>query len=87
MLNLAVNGTMRMFNSLDETIVFFSRLDDQLIMTCADFFMPSSVAIPLTTAFLIRLLILHPHMKQRAQTEIDRVVGRSRLPTLSDKNE
>ncbi|KAG4077443.1 hypothetical protein HA402_002870 [Bradysia odoriphaga] len=60
---------------------------DQLIMTCVDFFMATSVAIPLAVAYLVRLLILNPHMKQRAQGEIDRVVGRSRLPTLSDRTE
>lgn len=61
-------------------------LDDQLVMTCVDFFMPVSVSTPIVVAFYLRQMILYPHMKERVQDEIDKVVGRSRLPTLDDRN-
>lgn len=31
-------------------------------------------------------MTLYPHVQQRAQDEIDRVVGRARLPNLDDKD-
>lgn len=55
-------------------------------MTCVDFFMPVSVSTPNVVAFYLRQLILNPHIKERIQFEIDMVVGRSRLPTLDDRN-
>ena len=32
-------------------------------------------------------MILHPEVQQKAQEEIDRVVGHDRLPTFEDRNE
>lgn len=32
------------------------------------------------------LMTLNPHMQARAQDEIDRVVGKSRLPNIEDKD-
>lgn len=55
-------------------------------MTCVDFFMPVSVSTPIVVAFFLRQMILNPQMKSRIQNEIDNVVGRSRLPTLDDRN-
>lgn len=60
--------------------------DDQLIMTCTDFFMPTSVSTPMVVAFFLRQMIFNPQMKRRIQDEIENVVGRSRLPTLDDRN-
>lgn len=31
-------------------------------------------------------MVLHPTVYQRAQEEIDRVIGRKRLPTLADED-
>lgn len=30
------------------------------------------------------IVLLHPHIQERGQEEIDRVVGRDRLPTFED---
>lgn len=49
--------------------------------------MPVSVSTPIVIAFYLRHMILNPHMKERIQHEIDEVVGRSRLPTLDDRNQ
>lgn len=37
----------------------------------------------MTTLFLV--MCLHPEVQDRAQAEIDRVVGRGRLPTVDDQ--
>lgn len=39
----------------------------------------------MTTFFL--LMTLYPHTQTRAQEEIDRVVGKSRLPNVRDKDD
>ncbi|KAA1476007.1 cytochrome P450 [Dentipellis sp. KUC8613] len=36
--------------------------------------------------FAFLALVLNPHVQRRAQEEIDRVVGRDRLPTLNDRS-
>ena len=33
----------------------------------------------------IAAMLLHPHVQRKAQEEIDRVVGRNRLPDLNDR--
>jgi len=32
------------------------------------------------------MMTLHPDSQRRAQAEIDRVIGKERLPTIDDKN-
>jgi cytochrome P450 len=32
------------------------------------------------------MMTLHPDVQRRAQAEIDRVIGKERLPTIDDKN-
>lgn len=39
----------------------------------------------MTTFFL--LMMLYPHTQARAQEEIDRVIGKSRLPNVGDRND
>lgn len=34
----------------------------------------------------IRTMVLHPDVQRRAQEEIDRVIGRDRLPEMADRN-
>lgn len=43
-----------------------------------------TVGIALTT---LLLLAMHPDIQRRAQDEIDRVVGRERLPDFEDREE
>jgi len=60
-------------------------LDDQLMLICMDFFIAGAIPIGATLDFLVLMMLLHPEVQQKAQKEIDSVVGRSRLPQLSDK--
>lgn len=39
----------------------------------------------MTTFFF--LMMLNPHAQARAQDEVDRVVGKSRLPSIGDKDD
>jgi cytochrome P450 len=39
----------------------------------------------MTTFFLV--MTLHPQVQQRAQAEIERVVGKDRLPNLNDQKD
>jgi cytochrome P450 len=38
-------------------------------------------------ASFVLAMILHPHVLKKAQEELDRVIGRSRLPELSDRKD
>lgn len=59
--------------------------DEQLVMTCTDFFFPSLTAVPVTFAFLIQRFLLEPEALKKMQREIDNVVGVGRLPELDDR--
>lgn len=48
---------------------------------------PAPVAIGQTLNFLWTYLMKYPEIQIKVQEEIDRVVGRSRLPTLDDRKE
>ena len=50
-----------------------------------DFFIAGAIPIGATLDFLVLMMLLHPEVQQRAQKEIDSVVGKNRLPQLSDK--
>lgn len=56
-------------------------------MTYVDFLMGALSAIPIAVGLLFRQLVLNPETKKRVHDEIDRVVGRSRLPTLNDRSQ
>jgi hypothetical protein len=48
---------------------------------------PSPIAIGHTLSFYFVFLINNPHVQVKIQEEIDRVVGRSRLPNVDDRKE
>jgi cytochrome P450 len=50
-----------------------------------DLFMAGSETTSKSLGFGFLYLLRHPEVQQRAQAEIDAVVGRERLPDLSDK--
>jgi cytochrome P450 len=50
-----------------------------------DFFIAGVIPIGATLDFLVLMMLLHPEVQQKAQKEIDSVVGRNRLPQLIDK--
>lgn len=61
----------------------FSEL--QLLAICLDLFMAGSETTNKTSNFMFLHLVRNPHIQKRARREIDRVIGRGRLPTLQDK--
>lgn len=61
----------------------FSEL--QLLGICLDMFIAGSETTNNCTNFMMLHLTRNPHVQKRASDEIDRVVGRNRLPKLSDR--
>nr|WNK22291.1 cytochrome P450 [Athetis lepigone] len=58
---------------------------DQLILTCTDYTFPASSAVQFVLAMLVERLLLQPEVQDKIHEELDRVVGRDRLPTLDDR--
>lgn len=50
-----------------------------------DLFIAGAIPIGNTLDFLVLMMLLHPDVQKNVQEEIDAVVGRNRLPQLSDK--
>lgn len=69
------------------TILFITFADDQLILTCLDFTFPPLSALSTTVAFLVQQIFIQPEIESKIQSEIDKVVGNGRLPTLDDRIE
>ena len=53
---------------------------------CADFILPSLAALSTQLTFILEKLIKHPEILKKCQDEIDKNVGRGRLPSLDDRN-
>ncbi|XP_067003245.1 probable cytochrome P450 303a1 [Anabrus simplex] len=73
---------LQMLNSKDRKESFS---ESQLVAICMDLFMAGSETTTKTLAFGFFYLLLNPEVQRRAQAEIDAVVGRDRLPLLSDR--
>nr|CAH7748876.1 unnamed protein product [Callosobruchus chinensis] len=73
-----INGNAKLQNST------FS--EQQLIITCMDMFMAGSETTSNTLSFCFLYLVLYPEVQKKAQEEIDKVLGREKVPTLSDKH-
>nr|ACZ97412.2 cytochrome P450 CYP304F2 [Zygaena filipendulae] len=58
---------------------------EQLAMICVDFTFPPASAIPMVLTILTERLLLQPEIQDKIHEEIDRVVGKSRLPNLDDR--
>jgi cytochrome P450 len=50
------------------------------------YFAGSDTTVAAVIGFFLGMLV-HPEVQARAQTEVDRVVGRDRLPVLEDREE
>ncbi|KAF7987189.1 hypothetical protein HCN44_010857 [Aphidius gifuensis] len=61
----------------------FSEL--QLLAICVDLFMAGTETTTKALNFCFLYLVLYPDVQKKAQDEIDRVIGRDRLPFLSDR--
>ncbi|XP_019865636.1 probable cytochrome P450 304a1 [Aethina tumida] len=59
--------------------------DEQFLIVILDCMFPAGIAIGHTLNFHFVNLINNPGVQVKMQEEIDRVVGRSRLPTLDDR--
>ncbi|KAG8223776.1 hypothetical protein J437_LFUL001496 [Ladona fulva] len=59
--------------------------DKQLVFLCVDLFMAGSDTTFNTLTFAILYMILYPEKQQKVQEELDRVVGKDRLPSLEDR--
>lgn len=61
----------------------FSEL--QLLAVCLDMFMAGTETTNKTANFMFLHILRNENIQKKAREEIDRVVGRSRLPTLDDR--
>lgn len=61
----------------------FSEL--QLLAICLDMFMAGTETTSKSANFMFLHIIRNENIQKKARAEIDRVVGRSRLPTLDDR--
>ncbi|CAH2105367.1 unnamed protein product [Euphydryas editha] len=59
--------------------------EEQFQLVCTDYMFPTATATESTLTLLIERLLLHPEVQDKIHEEIDRVVGRDRLPTLDDR--
>ena len=57
----------------------------QLVVSMGDFFVAGGETTATTLRWAVLLLSYHPEVQIKMQEEIDRVVGRERLPTLDDR--
>ncbi len=65
---------------------FFGELgDSNYVNSMFDLFLAGSETTSTTLVFMVLYCMHYPEEMKKAQAEIDEVVGRSRLPTLSDK--
>lgn len=59
--------------------------ESQLLAICMDMFMAGSETTSKSLGFGFLYILLFPEVQVKAREEIDRVVGRERLPTLNDR--
>lgn len=71
-----------MLSSKNETDSFSEK---QLLAVCLDLFIAGSETTNKSVGFLMLHMIRNPEIQAKMQEEIDRVVGRERLPTLEDR--
>lgn len=65
--------------------IFACSLEQQLLAICMDMFMAGSETTSKSLGFGFLYMLLNQDVIKKAQEEIDRVVGRDRLPTLNDR--
>ena len=59
--------------------------DKQLAVTGTDFLFPAATTVSTTLNFAMMFLLTYPNVQTKMQQELDKVVGRDRLPTLDDR--
>ncbi|XP_039510002.1 cytochrome P450 2C8-like isoform X2 [Pimephales promelas] len=58
---------------------------NNLMATVLNLFVAGTETTSTTLRYALMLLIKHPHIQGQMQREIDRVIGRNRVPTMEDK--
>jgi cytochrome P450 len=59
--------------------------DEQLVVTGSDLLFPVATTVSTTLNFALAFLLNYPEVQTKMQQELDKVVGRDRLPTLDDR--
>lgn len=59
--------------------------EQQLELTLTDYTFPAATATQSVLTLLLERILLDPQIQDKIHEEIDRVVGRDRLPTLDDR--
>ncbi|CAH2211472.1 jg22619 [Pararge aegeria aegeria] len=59
--------------------------EHQLQLVCTDYMFPAATGVQSVLTFLLERILLQPEIQDKIHEEIDRVVGRDRLPTLDDR--
>ncbi|XP_034036270.1 cytochrome P450 2J2-like [Thalassophryne amazonica] len=59
--------------------------DSNLVLCCLDLLLAGSETTSKTLQWGLLYLIKYPHIQGKVQTEIDRVIGQNRQPTMADK--
>ncbi|CAH0729252.1 unnamed protein product, partial [Brenthis ino] len=59
--------------------------DDQFKLVLTDYMIPAASAFATVLTLLVERILHHPTVQDKIHEEIDRVVGRDRLPTLDDR--
>ncbi|XP_068631064.1 probable cytochrome P450 304a1 [Battus philenor] len=59
--------------------------EDQLLLLCTDYMFPAASAVQAALTMLMERMLLNPAVQDKVHEEIDRVVGRDRMPTLDDR--
>lgn len=73
----AINGAESQTDSFNEK---------QLLAVCLDMFIAGSETTNKSIGFLMLHIVRNPEIQGKMQEEIDRVIGRDRLPTLEDRS-
>lgn len=60
-------------------------VEKQLISLCMDLFMAGSHTSSKSLSFAFLYFVRQPDVVMKAQQEMDRVIGRERLPMLADR--
>jgi len=67
------------------TLLINSLPDAQLVSAGVDFTFLAATAMSTTLNFALVYLLNYPKVQTKMQQELDKVVGRDRLPTLDDR--
>jgi cytochrome P450 len=66
--------------------VIYPFTEEQMIMVCSDMVFATIDTLSSALGFSVIYMFLNPHVLEKMREEIDRVVGRNRLPNLDDKS-